>query len=56
MSEQSQFSSIRLIDTTLSGDTTVGQIGPGSDGNKGVFRIPQSSSMTGTSPTDCLVS
>ena len=30
--------------------------GPGSDGNEGVLRIPQSSSITGTSPSDCSVS
>ena len=30
--------------------------GPGSDGNKGVLRIPQSSSITGASPSDCLIS
>ena len=41
---------------TLSGATTPGQSGPGSDGNKGVLSIPQSSSITGTSPSDCLVS
>ena len=29
---------------------------PGSDGNEGVLCIPQSSSITGTSPSDCLVS
>ncbi len=28
----------------------------GSDGNEGVLRIPQSSSIAGTSPSDCLVS
>ena len=33
-----------------------GQSGPGSDGNEGVLRIPQSSSIAGTSPSDCLVS
>ena len=33
-----------------------GQSGPGSDGNEGVLRIPQSSSTAGTSPSDCLVS
>ena len=33
-----------------------GQSGPWSDGNKGVLRIPQSSNITGTSPSDCLVS
>ena len=41
---------------TLSGATTMGQIGPGSNGNEGVLCIPQSSSITGTSPSDCLVS
>ena len=32
------------------------QSGPGSNGNKDVLYIPQSSSITGTSPSDCLVS
>ena len=40
----------------LSGATTPGQSGPGSDGNEGVLCIPQSSSTAGTSPLDCLVS
>ena len=40
----------------LSGATTPGQSGPGSDGYDGVLRIPQSSSPAGTSPSDCLVS
>ena len=40
----------------LSGATTPGQSGPGSNGNEEVFRIPQSSSFAGTSPSDCLVS
>ena len=40
----------------LSGAITPGQSGPGSHGNKGVLRIPQSFSITGTSPSDCLVS
>ena len=40
----------------LLGDTTPGQSGPRSDGNKEVLRIPQSSSFTGASPSDCLVS
>ena len=40
----------------LSGATTPGQSGPGSDGNEGVLHIPQSSSIAGTSPSDCLVS
>ena len=43
------FSSIWPIDRTLSGATTLGQSGPGSDGNEGVLRIPQSSSIAGTS-------
>ena len=30
--------------------------GPGTNGNEGVFCNPQSSSITGTSPSDCLVS
>ena len=51
-----QFSSIWPIDTTLSGATTLGQIEPGSDGNEGVHHIPQSSSSTGTSPSDSLMS
>ena len=38
----------------LSSATTLGQSGPGSDGNEGVLHIPQSSSITGTSPSDCL--
>ena len=50
-----QFSSIWPIDRTLSGDTTPSQSGPGSDGNEGVLNIPQSSSITGDSPSDCLV-
>ena len=33
-----------------------GQSGPGSNGNEGVLRIPQGPSITGTSPSDCLVS
>ena len=41
------------IDRALSVATTLGQSGPGSDGNDGVLRIPQSSSITGTSPSDC---
>ena len=40
----------------LSGATTPGQSGPRSDGNEGVLRIPQNSSIAGTSPSDCLVS
>ena len=39
----------------LSGATTPGQSGPGSDGNEEVLRIPQSSSIAGTSLSNCLV-
>ena len=42
--------------TGLSGATTPGQSEPGSNGNEGVLHIPQSSSITGISPSDCLVS
>ena len=51
-----QFGSTWPIDRSLSGATTTGQSGSGSDGNEGVLCIPQSSSITGTSPSDCLVS
>ena len=51
-----QFSSIWPIDRTLSDTTTPGQSGPGSDGNKGVLCISQSSSIAGALPSDCLVS
>ena len=51
-----QFISIWPIDWTLSGVTTLSQSGPGSNGNEEILCIPQSSSITGTSPSDCLVS
>ena len=51
-----QFSSIWPIDRTLSGATTLGLSELGSDDNEGVLCILQSSSITGTSPSDCLVS
>ena len=51
-----QFSSIWSINRALSGATTQGLSGPHGNGNEGVLRIPQSSSITGTSPSDCLVS
>ena len=51
-----QFSFIYPIDRTLSGATTSGQSGLGSDGNKGVLHIPQSSRIIEASPSDCLVS
>ena len=49
------FRSIWPIDRSLSSATTPGQSWPWSDGNKGVLRIPQSSSITETSSPDCLV-
>ena len=48
--------SIETIDRALSGATIPDQSGPGSNGNEGVLRILQSSSITGTSPSDCLMS
>ena len=51
-----QFSSIWTIGRALLSATTPGQSEPGSDGNEGVLHIPQSSRITGTSPSDCLVS
>ena len=51
-----QFNSVKPIDMTLSGAIAPGQNGPGSDGNDGVLCILQSSNVTGTSPSDCLVS
>ena len=50
------FSSIQPINRTLSSDTTPGQSGPGINGNERVLRITESSSITGNSPSDCLVS
>ena len=40
----------------LIGATILGQSGPGINGNEVVLWIPQSSSITGTSPSDCLLS
>ena len=51
-----QFNSILPMDMALSGATTRGQNGPGSDGNEGVHRFPQNSSIIRTSPSDCLLS
>ena len=51
-----QFSSIWPIDRTLSDATTLGQNRTGSNGNKVVLYISQSSSITGASPSECLVS
>ena len=39
----------------LLGVTTLGQSRPGSDSNEGVLPIPQSSSITGVSPSDCFM-
>ena len=50
------FSSIWPIDRTQSGATILGQSGPGSNGNEVALHIPQSSSITGTSPSDFLMS
>ena len=50
------FSSVWLIDKTLSSATTPGRSGPRSNVDEGVLHISQSSSITGTSPLDCLVS
>ena len=48
--------SICPIERTLSGATTLGQSGPENNGNKEVLCILQSSSITGASVSDCLVS
>ena len=50
------FSSIWPMDRTLLDVTTPGQSGSGNDGNEGVLCIPQSSSITEASLSDCLVS
>ena len=55
-SKSSEFSSIWPIDRNLSGATTPGQSRFGSGGNEGILCIPQSSSITGNLPSDCLVS
>ena len=47
-----QFNSIWPINRTLPDATTPGQSEPRSDSNKGVLHIPQSPSITGTSPSD----
>ena len=40
---------------TLSDATSLGPSGPGIDGNEGVLHVPQSSRITGTSLSGCLV-
>ena len=49
-------SSIWSTDRILSYVTTPGKSGPGNNENEGILCIPQSSSITGASPSDCLVS
>ena len=49
------FNSIWPTDRNQSDATTPGQSGPKSDGNKGVFCIPQNISSTRVSPLDCLI-
>ena len=49
-------SSIWPIDGTLSGASTLGQSRYGSDSNERILSIPQSSSITGVWPSDCLMS
>ena len=41
---------------TLSGATTPAQSGPENDGSKEVLQIHRNFNITGTSPSDCLVS
>ena len=50
-----QFNSIWPIHRTLLGATTLGWSGSGSNGNEGMLHIPQSSTITGTLPSDCFV-
>ena len=47
--------SIWPIDRTLSGPTTLGQSGPGNNGNEGVLHIPQIF-KAGALPSNCLMS
>ena len=56
ISLNAQFRPIWSIDRNLSSATSPRQSWPGSDGNEGVLRIPQSSSITETSPSVRLVS
>ena len=44
------------IDRTVSSATNPNQSERGSDGNEWALRTPQSSSITGASPSDCFVS
>ena len=56
LSMSTQFSSIWSIDMPLSDTTTSGLSRPENDSNKGILRIPQSSSISEASPPDCFVS
>ena len=49
-------SSIWPMDRTLSGATTPGPSGPGSDDREPLLCIPQRSSISEASPSDCLMS
>ena len=51
-----QFNSIWPIGKTLYGATTPGESEHGSDGNEEVLCILQSSRITGTTPSDCVIS
>ena len=51
-----KFNSIWSTYRTLSGAITLGQRGPGRNGNEGVLCIPQSSSITRVSFSDCFMS
>ena len=55
LSISTQFSSIWPIDGNFSEASTPGHSGPESDGSEGVLRIRQSSSITGTSPLECVI-
>ena len=50
------FISILPIDGSLSGTTTLGLMGPWSNGNEGKVHISQISNISRASPLDCLVS
>ena len=50
VSISTELSSIGSIDSTLSGATTPGHGGPGSNGNEEVLNILKSSSITKASP------
>ena len=45
--KEARFNSVYPIDRALSGATTPGQSGPGSNGNEGVLRIPKAPALLG---------